>query len=195
MNFLHKDSAEVERHGDLRYPHDRDKARGVLIHLQKGFCAYSERYLKPLDSVEVEHFDPSKKGTPEDGFKNWHAVIRWMNAHKYRLIDRFKPLPDLESWKPDRVRYEHGLFVCDDGDLETRNLIDFLSVNRQEVFEERSNHIARLRGIQHKFGDDVLIEILSESPEDLSFPTAIEAELGIPAFDLIAHPHHEPTQP
>lgn len=31
----------------------------------------------------------------------------------------------------------------------------------------------------------MVIEILSESLEDLSFPTALEAELGIPAFDLI----------
>ena len=31
----------------------------------------------------------------------------------------------------------------------------------------------------------MLIEILSESPEQLSFPTAIEAELEIPAFEMI----------
>lgn len=185
MNFLRKDSAAVEQYADLRYPQDCENARDVLIRLQRGFCAYSERYLRPLDSVEVEHFDPRKKNTPADGIKNWHAVIRWMNAHKFRRIDRYEPLPDLASWTPDRVRYEHGLFVCDDGDVETQNLIDFLNVNRQEVFEERSNHIARLRSIQEKCGDELLIEILSESPDDLSFPTAIEAELGIPAFELI----------
>ncbi|MCF7673930.1 MAG: hypothetical protein K9N23_00465 [Akkermansiaceae bacterium] len=65
----------------------------------------------------------------------------------------------------------------------------------EKVFEERPNHIARLRGIQQKIGNDMLIEILSESPEDLSFPTAIEAELGIPAFDLIDPTHHRETQP
>jgi hypothetical protein len=185
MNFLHKDRAEAEIYGDLRYPQDRDKARQALIRLQKGFCAYSERYLKPLDSVEVEHFDPRKKNTTADGFKNWHAVIRWMNAHKFRRIDHYEPLPDLESWMPDRLHYKHGLFVCDDEDFETRNLIEFLGVNKQEVFEERSNHIARIRNMQVKCGEDMVIEILSESLEDLSFPTALEAELGIPAFDLI----------
>lgn len=185
MNYLHKDTSEIENYGALRYPQHRDEARQALILLQKGFCAYSERYLKPLDSVEVEHFDPRKKNTEADGFNNWHAVIRWMNAHKFRRIDRYEPLPDLESWTPARVRYKHGLFVCDDEDLETKNLIDFLNVNRQEVFEERSNHIARLRNIQEKHGNELLMEILSESPEDLSFPTAIEAELGIPAFELI----------
>ena len=185
MNFLHKDSTAIKQHGDLIYPRDRDAARDALIRLQKGFCAYSEKYLKPLDSVDIEHFDPRKKNTTEDGFGNWHAVIHWMNLHKYRRIDRYEPLPNLEFWTPDRIRYEQGLFVCEEGDQETKNLIEFLSVNRQEVFEERSNHIARLRYIQQHVGNDILIELLRESPEDLSFPTAIFAELGIAAFDLI----------
>jgi hypothetical protein len=186
MNFLHKDSAVAEEFGELRYPKDRDVAIEALTRLQKGYCAYSERYLKPLDSVELEHFDPRKKNTTEDGFKNWHAVIRWMNAHKHRRIDRYEPLPDLETWTPSRIRYQQGLFVCAEADLETKNLIEFLGVNRQEVFEERSNHIARIRSIQNKFGNEVLMEILCESPADLSFPSAIESELGIPAFELIA---------
>lgn len=185
MNFLHKNGASAEGFGELRYPKDRDAAIEALIRLQKGYCAYSERYLKPLDSVELEHFDPRKKNTESDGFKNWHAVIRWMNAHKHRRIDRYEPLPDLDSWTPARIRYESGLFVCDEADQETKNLIEFLGVNRQEVFEERSNHIARIRSIQQKFGNEVLMEILNESPADLSFPSAIEAELGIPAFELI----------
>ncbi len=192
MNFLPKDRAEIEKHSGLRYPADRDEACEALIQLQSGFCAYSERYLMPLDSVEVEHFDSRKKNSPADNFSNWHAVIRWMNAHKFRRIEKFEPLPDFQFWTADRVRYEHGQFVCDDEDLETKNLIDFLSINRPEVFEERSNHIARLRRIQEKYGNDSLIEILSESPQDLSFPTAIEAELGIPAFELIArHMKHQ----
>ncbi len=185
MKYLHRDIAEATKYHDLRYPKDRDKSIKILIRLQKGFCAYSERYLKPLDSVELEHFDPRKKITDADGFQNWHAVIRWMNAHKARSIEKFEPLPNLESWTTDRVWYEHGLFVCGEDDTEARNLIDFLGVNRHEVFKERANHIARIRNMRQKVGDEMLIEILGESPEDLSFPTAIEAELGIPAFDLI----------
>jgi hypothetical protein len=185
MNFLPKDSAKTERYSGLRYPQDRDEAVRALTALQKGYCAYSERYLKPLDSVELEHFDPREKNTEEDGFKNWHAVIRWMNAHKARRIENFEPLPEIETWTADRVRYEHGFFVCDEEDIETKNLIDFLGVNRQEVFEERANHIARIRNMRQKVGVPMLMEILSESPEQLSFPTAIEAELDIPAFDLI----------
>lgn len=187
MNFLHKESADIAQYEDLRYPKDRDKAIEVLILLQKGFCAYSERYLKPLDSVELEHFDPRTKRTDADGFSNWHAVIRWMNAHKARSIEKFVPLPDIGSWTTDRVWYEKGLFVCREEDAEAKNLINFLGANRQEVFEERANHIARIRNMRQKVGDDMLLEILSESPEQLSFPTALEAELNIPAFEMIDH--------
>lgn len=185
MNFLRKDSSQLAGNEALRYPKDRDKAVDLLIRIQRGFCAYSERYLKPLDSVELEHFDPRKKNTDLDGFANWHAVIRWMNAHKARLIENYEPLPDITTWRSDRVWYQDGLFVCQADDQEARNLIEFLGVNRQEVFEERANHVARIRAMQQKVGDDLLLEILSESPEQLSFPSAIQAELGIRAFEMI----------
>ena len=129
MNFLRKEITQIAQNAELHYPKDRDKSVEILIRLQKGFCAYSERYLKPLDSVELEHFDPRKKNTATDGFTNWHAVIRWMNAHKARSIEKFQPLPDITSWVPDRVWYEHGQFVCREEDQEARNLIDFLGVN------------------------------------------------------------------
>lgn len=185
MNFLPKKSELVTQNQSLRYPKDRDTAVEILIQLQKGFCAYSERYLKPLDSVELEHFDPRKKNSVHDGFANWHAVIRWMNAHKARFIDKFEPLPNLDSWSTARVWYENGQFVCSEADVESRNLIDFLGVNRQEVFEERANHIARIKIMRQKVGSDMLFEILREVPEQLSFPSALEAELNIPAFEMI----------
>jgi hypothetical protein len=193
MNFLLKAHSDVALHSDLIYPRDRDRAIEILLGLQKGFCAYSERFLKPLDSVELEHFDPRKKNTDDDGFSNWHAVIRWMNAHKARTIAKYEPLPNLSDWMPTRVWYEGGLFCCSEDDHEAINLIHFLGVNRREVFDERKKHIDRLRNMREKVGVDMLIEIFAEYPDQLSFPTAIEAELGIPAFDLI-YEHREPSE-
>jgi|694.fasta_scaffold76131_3 hypothetical protein len=187
MNFLRKPNDQIAQHLGLRYPNDRKKAVEILMHLQKGFCAYSERYLKPLDSVELEHFDPRKKNTPNDGIENWHAVIRWMNAHKARKIENYEPLPDLENWDSTRVWYDRGLFVCREDDREAHNLIEFLGVNRQEVFEERAKHIARLKNLLEKAGVKMLLEILEDSPDQMDFPSAIQAELGIAVFDLIAN--------
>lgn len=36
-----------------------------------------------------------------------------------------------------------------------------------------------------KVGKGCLLETLTESPDQLSFPSAIESELGLPVFDLI----------
>jgi hypothetical protein len=46
-------------------------------------------------------------------------------------------------------------------------------------------HIARLKKMRDMVGNDMLLEHLEEFPEQLEFPSAIEADLGIPAFDLI----------
>ncbi len=189
MRFLPKSPDDLEAHRDLRYPGDRAQARRLLLEWQRGFCAYSERYLKPLDSVEVEHFDPRLKGTERDGIANWHAVIRWMNSHKARKIKDFEPLPNPSTWDPDRVVYRRGLFACrDESDEETRNLIEFLGVNKPEVYQERTNHVAMIRKLRDwcSGDDNQFEELLTESPENLAFPSALHHELGIPAFDLIA---------
>lgn len=185
MRFLHKDRSASQSNLGLRYPTDRTKIREELIFLQKGFCAYSERYLRPLDSVEIEHFDPRLKNTSADNYFNWHAVIRWMNAHKSNRIENLNPLPVPIKWTSDRVSYSRGEFVCADDDSETRNLIEFLGVNKPEVFDERARHVARLRHLESISSQQQLLEVLEISPEELSFPSALEAELGIPAFAMI----------
>jgi hypothetical protein len=189
MRFLLKRAEDLEPHLGLSYENvsERNRARDALVKLQHGFCAYSERYLKPLDSVEVEHFDPRKKNTAEDGISNWHAVLRWMNAHKAKKIEPFLPLPELAELKADRFAYERGEFVCADEDLEAKRLLEFLGVNRPEVFDERSKHVKRVSRMRElcKTEDEFRTFLIEVSPDDLSYPTALEAELGIPALEWI----------
>lgn len=186
MKFLHKESGSLSDFMGFIYPKDRTAAREALSRIQTNFCAYSERYLKPLDSVDVEHFDPRLKNTDSDNIYNWHAVIHWLNMRKSNRIENFEPLPDLQTWTYDRVSYQNGFFVCDATDVETKNLIEFLGVNRKEVYDERTKHVARIRRMMEKIGVDELMDFLAESPDDLSFPTAIQSELGLPVDDLIA---------
>ena len=186
MKFLHKKPAALAEFMGLTYPKDRTAAKEALSQIQRNFCAYSERYLKPLDSVDVEHFDPRLKHSESDNILNWHAVIHWLNMRKSNRIENFEPLPNLEDWTYDRVSYRNGFFTCHESDVETTNLIEFLGVNRKEVYDERTKHVARIRRMMEKIGVNELIEFLAESPDDLSFPTAIKAELGIPVDDLIA---------
>jgi len=186
MKFLPKNTGSLTDFEGLTYPKDRTAVREALSKIQRNFCAYSERCLKPLDSVDVEHFDPRLKNTDSDNIYNWHAVIHWLNMRKSNRIEDFEPLPDLQTWTFDRVSYLNGFFVCNEADMETKNLLDFLGVNRKEVYDERSKHVARLRRMIEKIGEEELIEFLAESPDDLSFPTALASELGLPVDDLIS---------
>lgn len=185
MKFLRKNSELLASNSDLRYKKSGDNShiREKLMAMQLGFCAYSEKYLEHLDSVEIEHFDPRLKDTDRDNISNWHAVLRWMNAHKPKNIEPYLPLPNFDSWNFSRLEYSHGQFTCEKDDVETKNLIEFLGVNRPEPTEARRKHVAQIAQIQKLMGDLTLEEILRI--EHLSFPTALENELGIPVTNLI----------
>ena len=47
---------------------DNRRLREMLAKEQKGFCAYTEKRFEGLDSVDVEHFDKSKKDKGDDYF-------------------------------------------------------------------------------------------------------------------------------
>jgi hypothetical protein len=171
------------------------KIRDELLREQHQFCAYSEKYVQPTESCDVEHFDPRLKHTPQDDYWNWYAVLHWMNNHKPR-IDRFLPLPAPHSPNLfERIRYEDGQFLAiDEADREADNLIRFLGWNRPELARERNNHVSRIRALRDAFleGDErEFLAYLSEHPQELSFATALQAELGIDISDIIASPRGE----
>jgi hypothetical protein len=109
MRFLQKPDEEPAVFAGLEYGRDSVAIRTQPSAVQRGFCAYSEKRLQPLDAVDEEHFDPGCKHTAQDGFRNWYATVHIINARKARKIDRFLPLPDPGA--PDvqsRIRFEDG---------------------------------------------------------------------------------------
>ena len=59
-----------------------------LLLEQSNFCAYTEKYITGLDSVEVEHFNASIKYN--DDYFNYYAVIRSANSGKRLENDSIK---------------------------------------------------------------------------------------------------------
>jgi hypothetical protein len=184
MRYLRKSSESQVLANRWQYDKksDRPKICAVLRKEQLVFCAYSEAYLTPIHQVEIEHFDPDLKGTNADSYWNWYAVVSWMNRHKYKNITRYQPI--LKPSSPDihqRIKYEQGIFVAVEAtDQEAKNLIDFLGWNRPEVFEARRNHVNRIRDLQEICGDDQLFfDCLINHPENLSFFSALQNELGL----------------
>lgn len=184
MRYLgkHKDSRVVQEAWRYSNTRHRPKIRTELLTEQYGFCAYSERYVTPMDACEVEHFDPRKKNTADDDYWNWYAVHRRMNQLKmHKRIENY--LPILSPYDPalaTRIYYKHGQFEA--ADQAAQNLIDFLGWNEPSLAQERAMHIQRkLNDFSRFFKDDLpgFIEYLRQDPTNFSYITALEAELGI----------------
>jgi hypothetical protein len=182
MKYLRKSLESLVISNQWTYPKDSKRISEELRKEQKGFCAYSERYIRPTDAPEVEHFDPRLKSTVQDSYWNWYAVHRWMNSRKPRNIERFEPM--LSPYSEDieqRIKYKDGFFSpVDVDDHEAQNLIDFLGWNLPELYLERANHVKRLRTVQQVFDQESFHNYLLENPEDLSFLSALVDELGLP---------------
>jgi hypothetical protein len=192
MRYLKKDPHSPLLGAGLKYETvtDRPKIRARLLLEQKGFCAYSERFIKQTDEAHIEHFDPRLKETPDDGYYNWYATLPWFNSRKPKKIDPY--LPILSPSDPNvaqRISYnrEVGLFKeVDDADVEAKKLIKFLLLDRNEWYEDCQKHLQRVRKLRELCGDDELFMAELQSDWDnLSFASALEAEFGIDVAALV----------
>ncbi|WP_413666275.1 hypothetical protein ACEN9X_17055 [Mucilaginibacter sp. Mucisp86] len=190
MRYFRKENTSAIVSGNLSYENvsDRNKIRKALIKEQSGFCAYSERYIKHTDSVDIEHFDPREKNTTNDGYYNWYATLHWLNSHKPKFIEPFLPILipyDIDI--KDRIKYEDGIFVpLNADDIEAQNLIDFLGVNKAEVYSDRAKHINRIRTLKALCADnDLFLRKMIEDQDNLSFATALESVFELDVDDLI----------
>lgn len=192
MRFLTKNNHSDIISSGLTYTNIGNRAllRKQLLAEQKGFCAYSERYILQTDSHAIEHFNPDLKGTDEDSYWNWYVCLTWMNEHKPKKLDeRF--LPILLPYSMDlrrRIHYQNELYqTIEKNDIEANNLIVFLGWNKYEVKNDRDAHIQRVKKLKELCGDDdnLFFAILEEDPVHLSFITAIEHELDIDLSHLI----------
>ncbi|MEM7536521.1 MAG: hypothetical protein AAF639_30335 [Chloroflexota bacterium] len=187
MRYLAKSNPSKILEEGWRYsiPSHRPKIREELLKEQYNFCAYTERYITPIDACDIEHFDERKKKNinGEDDYWNWYAVHHWINMHK-RSITNFSPIMlPYDDTLPERIRYVDGEFrAIDEDDIEAHHLIEFLGWNNPKVAEYRAKVIARHREVHQLFfaGDDEkFIEYMKQDSENLSFITALEAELGL----------------
>lgn len=167
---------------------ERPKIKQELIKEQENFCAYSERYLLNTDEIHIEHFDGRIKHTTDDNYYNWYAVLSWMNSHKAKKIEPF--LPIIQPYEiDDKISYTNGVyFPTNSTDIESKNLIEYLGLNKYELFVDREKHISEMKTMLTDFcNNDIekLKDFLKYNRKNLSFYTALEHELNIDLSDLI----------
>lgn len=187
MRFLLKPDGVPVAFAGLRYGPDSAAIRENLMRVQQNFCAYSEKHLQNLDSVDIEHFDPRIKGTAEDGFRNWYAALGKINGRRRRRVLPEELFPDPGTADIQaRIKYEDGQFqAVDPLDEEIESLIRFIRANDELTLSHRAAHVSRIADIRKWKTQAELHEYLLKHPAELSFPSALESELGIPAFELI----------
>lgn len=167
------------------------RIRELLIAEQFNFCAYTEKNLQPLDSVEVEHFNSALKYN--DNYYNYYAVIR--NANLYKRDEKYQGASFFENLFfqneqlfNQRIGFANNIYYeIDENDLEARDFIDFLGLNHPILSQQRSNHVKRLKEIFGiaSFSDEGIEAYFSKHKDELSHITAIEEAFNLSLLKLI----------
>ena len=185
MKFLTKNpNSDIHTEG-LTYLRNANNTalRNRLLSEQKNFCAYTEKYVQDLDSVEVEHFNASLKYN--DNYFNYYAVLRRPNLYKKDEAFRNHPFFNTlffqdEAQFQNRIQYKDGIYYeTDENDTEARDFIEFLGFNHPSLTNQRLKHLNRLKSIFQYFDDAERRVYLTTHKEELSFITALEAEFNL----------------
>lgn len=159
--------------------------RNILIKEQFNFCAYSEKYIDELDSVEVEHFNSEIKYN--DDYYNYYAVLRkpnlWKKDESYTNALFFESLffQNAENLN-NRIKYLKGEFLFEEidvNDTEAKSFLDFLGINNHDLFVVRKNHLKRLEFIFSNLEQGQKLDYFNNHKSELSFISVIEKELDI----------------
>lgn len=172
-----------------------NKQLASLLHTeQHHLCAYTEEYISRTDKGDIEHFNPTLKGKPEDGYENWFLVKAQWNLEKGSSPRWYKYQPIMHPTADDfesRILYNKGRYVlADPNDLEARNLRSYLKLDDEELAKKRVNYIRRLKnaialsGLTNQEYVDWQISQVEER-ETIYYIRAIEEELNVKVnFDL-----------
>lgn len=208
MKFLSKRSNSTILKNGLVYresnPKKNQLIRKELLIEQFGFCAYSEKFLvnvlelqgnpsarnESAETIHVEHFDPSKKN--KDDYFNYYAVCGRANEAKIGKVYLGGLFFQDPAQLNRRIIFKRGVHSpIDESDPEAQELIDFLGFDEPWLTNTRKNRMKALRNLfieRNKWDKTDILVFFREHRQELSFPTAIEAEFNIDLTDILQNP-------
>jgi hypothetical protein len=166
------------------------KISKILYKEQKGFCTYTEEYIGRADARDIEHFNPTLKGTAADSYSNWFLVKHQWNKEKSSKWQDFQPVlhPTAIDFN-DRIIYDSGDYrVADPEDQEAVNLIKLLKLDDIILADERKKYIQRkakeisIYGVSEK---DFFKLLIDDDIKQISYLRAIQQEFGIDIWSMI----------
>ena len=190
------DDSEVKK-SNLSYiegnSNNNSKISKILYKEQKGFCVYTEEYLGRADARDIEHFNPSFKGTIDDSYSNWFLVKHQWNKEKSSKWQDYQPIlyPTAIDFN-ERIIYDSGDYrVSNLDDDEATNLIKLLKLDDIILADERKKYIQRKTKELSLYGEtaEIFFKVLIDDDiKQISYLRAIDAEFDIDIWNLLPNP-------
>lgn len=159
-----------------------DELRQFLAEEQSNICAYTETYLGASDDAHIEHFNPTLKGKPNDGYLNWFLVKSLWNTKK--SVKWFAEIihPTAADFE-QRILYVEGDYAAaDPNDVAANNLIQLLGLNNARLADQRKRYIKLKKqeiADTPKSSQQYIDDLLTDYPEGVYFIRALETELSV----------------
>jgi hypothetical protein len=191
--IIKKDTSEITKQ-NLNYvvgnSSNNKKISLVLYKEQKGFCAYTEEFIGRADAKDIEHFNPTLKGTDEDSYHNWFLVKHQWNNEKATKWEKYQPiLHPTDTTFENRILYLDGDYVlADSKDIEAKNLIDLLKLDDVLLADERKKYIKRKKEEIQIFdvdSSDFFEILIKDDVKQVSYLRAIDKEFNIDIWELL----------
>lgn len=169
---------------------DNKNLANLLCDEQHNICAYTETYLGRSDKKDVEHFNPTLKGTTSDNYRNWFLVkAQWNSEKASKWVDYQPVLLPTDTNFEQRIIYFDGEYIASSTDQEALNLIALLKLNDAELAFERNCYLENLKetlGLSGKPTQEYIDYLLVTKPSLVYFIRALEEELNVKVnFDLL----------
>lgn len=162
----------------------------ILLSEQKRFCANTDEFISRTDSMDIEHFDPTLKDTPDDNYNNWFLVKHQWNQEKSYKWENYQPIlyPTAKHFE-ERIIYADGDYIPKSNeDIEAQNLISLLKLDDAALADERKRYIKRKQEEIEIFGEDsasFFATLIEHDPVRVSYPRAIKEKFGVDVLAML----------
>lgn len=162
----------------------------ILLKEQKNFCAYTDEYMSVTDANDVEHFNLTLKGTPEDGYNNWFCVKHRVNKRKGSKWAAFQPIlhPTATDFE-ERIIYTNGdYFAKSDANVEAKNLIALLQLDNPALADKRKRYVSRKAADMKAYEHDATTffkDLIEANCCEIMYPRALKEEFGVDVLQML----------
>jgi hypothetical protein len=167
------------------------KIADILQDEQNKFCAYTDEYISRTGSGDIEHFNPTLKGTAQDGYHNWFLVKHQWNLEKSYKWEMYQPSlhPTAEDFEERIVYIDGDYIVKSDEDDEAKNTLQLLKLDDPALADERKRYIKRKRKEIEISGEETFAyftTLISDNICQVSYLRAIKEEFGVDLWTILS---------